>query len=124
MESQYQKWVNLSYAAACALFAYVLFSGGTWMASSYDLETKLRNVDLIIRVGSIGLAAVLFFVFYKNRLINGFMNEVADELAKVTWPTQKETTSATIIVIIMVMISGVVLGLLDYVWTRLIQMVI
>ncbi|MBL7715518.1 MAG: preprotein translocase subunit SecE [Bdellovibrionales bacterium] len=124
MESQYQKWVNLAYAAVCALFAYVILAGGTRLAAAYDLETKVRNIDLIIRVGSIGLAAVLFFALFKNRQANGFMNEVVDELAKVTWPTQKETTSATVIVIIMVLISGVVLGLLDYVWTRLVQLVI
>ncbi|OFZ19284.1 MAG: preprotein translocase subunit SecE [Bdellovibrionales bacterium GWB1_55_8] len=52
------------------------------------------------------------------------MNEVMVELSRVSWPTQKETTSATMIVLVMVIISGVLLGFLDYLWTVLLKWVL
>ena len=122
--SQYQKWVNLSYLAVAALILYVTFAAGQYAISAYDLEARIHNVDLILRGVSILLAAVTFFVLYRHEQANQFMNEVATELARVTWPTSKETTNGTIIVIVMVIVSGMILGLFDYIWTNLLKMVI
>ena len=124
MESQHQKWVNLSYLAVAALFGYIVFFFGLRIAGTWDLEARVRNIDLIIRVLSIVFGALLFLVLYKNEKSNQFMNEVVVELSRVTWPTQKETSSATFIVIIMVLISGVVLGFLDYVWIALLKWIL
>jgi preprotein translocase subunit SecE len=124
MESQYQKWVNLSYLAIAALVAYIFFTFTLQLSATFDWETRVRDIDTIVRVGSIGIGALVFFILFRNEKANVFMNEVAAELARVTWPTQKETSSATFIVIVMVMISGLVLGFLDYVWTKLLQQVL
>jgi preprotein translocase subunit SecE len=124
METQYQKWVNLSYLAMAGLVGYIIFSAGLHTAAAYDLEARVRNVDLMVRGASLLVGAILFFGLYRSTLANQFMNEVMNELAKVTWPTQKETTNATIVVIVMVLISGMILGLLDYIWTALLKMVL
>lgn len=124
MESQYQKWVNLSYLAFGALVAYVVFVTGLHLGGAYDLEARVRNYDLVVRGVSVLVGAVLFFGLYRHQRANQFMNEVMTELARVTWPTQKETTNATFVVIIMVVISGMILGLLDYIWTALLKMVL
>ena len=119
--SQYQKWVNLSYLVLAVIVGYIVFQLSAKTVGIYDLETRLHNVDLIVRGISVAVAGILFFVLYRNDQANQFMNEVMVELSRVTWPTQKETSSATMIVIIMVIISGVVLGLLDYLWTTLLK---
>lgn len=124
MESQYQKWVNLSYLALAALVAYVIFALGVKLAGSYDLEARIRNIDLILQGISIGIGAVLFFVLFRSEQANQFMNEVMVELSRVTWPTQKETTSATFVVIVMVVVSGMILGFLDYFWTSLLKWIL
>ncbi len=124
MDSQYQKWVNLCYLAVAVLLGYVVFTGGLQLAGTYDLETRVKNIDLILRFGSMGAGGLLFWALYRNAKANQFMNEVVLELARVTWPTQKETTNATLITIVMVLISGMVLGLLDYFWTKLIQWIV
>jgi preprotein translocase subunit SecE len=124
METQHQKWVNLSYLAVAALLAYIVFAGGLGLAAQFDWEAKVRNIDLVLRIGSIVAGGALFLALYTNHRSNQFMNEVVTELARVTWPTQKETTSATFIVIIMVLISGAILGFLDYLWTVLLQWVL
>jgi len=124
MESQYQKWVNLSYLALAALVAYVIFAFGVKLAGSYDLEARVRNIDLILQGVSIGIGAILFFVLFRSEQTNQFMNEVMVELSRVTWPTQKETTSATFVVIVMVVVSGMILGFLDYFWTSLLKWIL
>jgi preprotein translocase subunit SecE len=124
MESQYQKWVNLSYLAVAILLGYVVFAFGAKFIGAYDLESRVHNVELILRGISVLAGAVLFLVLYMNEQANQFMNEVMVELSRVTWPTQRETMSATVVVLIMVVISGVVLGMLDYLWTTLLKWVL
>jgi preprotein translocase subunit SecE len=103
---------------------YVAFTAGQYAVGAYDLETRVRNVELVLRGASILLGAIVFFVLYRNQQANQFMNEVVTELARVTWPTHKETTNGTIIVIVMVLVSGMVLGLFDYIWTNMLKMVL
>ncbi len=124
MESQHQKWVTLSYLTVAGLFGYLVFSMGGKLASFYDLEAKIRNIDLILRAASAVLGALLFVILYRHDEVNQFMNEVMAELGRVAWPTQKETASSTFVVIVMVLISGTVLGLLDFVWIQLLKRVL
>jgi len=124
MESQHQKWVNLSYLALSVLFGYLIFAGAGKIIGAYDLETRIRNVELILRSVSIVAGLVMFVILYRNEQANQFMNEVVVELSRVTWPTQKDTASATMIVIVMVVISGMVLGLLDYCWVQLLKWIL
>jgi preprotein translocase subunit SecE len=42
-----------------------------------------------------------------------FLREVKIELKKVTWPTRKQTTGSTLVVIVLVMIISVFLGIVD-----------
>ena len=49
--------------------------------------------------------------------VNAFMNEVVVELmTKVSWPTSKDTITATIVVLITVVIAGIVLAFFDWLW--------
>lgn len=124
MENQFQKWVNLSYLALAVMVGYLVMAFALRMVGIYDLETRIHNVDLIIRGASFVMGALVFFVLWRNDQASQFMNEVMVELSRVTWPTHKETVNATFIVIVMVLISGMVLGALDYFWTRLLQWVL
>jgi preprotein translocase subunit SecE len=124
MESQYQKWVTLSYLALAGLVAYIVFSTSGKLVSMYDIEARVRNIDLILRVGSVFVGAIALLALYRSDQANQFMNEVMEELSRVTWPTQKETSSATFIVIVMVVVSGMILGFLDYCWTQVIKWVL
>jgi preprotein translocase subunit SecE len=122
--SQYQKWVNLCYLALAGLVVYLVFATGQHAVAAYDLESRVRNIDLILRGASILLGAIVFFGLYRHEQANQFMNEVVTELVRVTWPTHKETTNGTIIVLVMVLVSGMVLGLFDYLWTHMLKMIL
>ncbi|MBL6995818.1 preprotein translocase subunit SecE [Desulfobacula sp.] len=53
-----------------------------------------------------------------------FLREVKVELKKVTWPTRKQTTGTTIVVIVFVFILATVLGLFDFGLSKLVQVVL
>ena len=48
-----------------------------------------------------------------------FLKEVREELAKVTWPSRKQTIRYTILVILAAVTVGVFLGALDYLLTKM-----
>ena len=53
-----------------------------------------------------------------------FLREVKIELKKVTWPTRKQTTGTTIVVIIFVFVVAAFLGLFDFGLSKLVQVVL
>ena len=53
-----------------------------------------------------------------------FLREVKVELKKVTWPTRKQTTGTTIVVIIFVFVVAAFLGLFDLGLSKLVQVVL
>ena len=53
-----------------------------------------------------------------------FYREVMVELKKVTWPTRKQTTGTTVVVIIFVFIVAAFLGLFDLSLSKLVQVVL
>jgi preprotein translocase subunit SecE len=53
-----------------------------------------------------------------------FLREVKIELKKVTWPTRKQTTGTTIVVIVFVFVVAAFLGLFDLGLSKLVQVVL
>ncbi len=53
-----------------------------------------------------------------------FLKEVRVELTKVTWPTKKEVIRLTTIVIIISVAVGAYVGVLDLIFTKLIELAI
>jgi preprotein translocase subunit SecE len=52
-----------------------------------------------------------------------FLREVRVEMSKVTWPARPELIQATIVVIIAVAIAAAYIGLLDLIWSSLVNFV-
>ena len=89
MDTRFQKWVTLSYVAVAGLVAYILLSAGIRAVGMFDLETRIRNVELVARVASVVIGLIVFIVLYRHPKVNTYMNEVMVEMSRVAWPTQK-----------------------------------
>jgi len=124
MENQHQKWVTLSYLAVAALLAFVTLQLGQKLVGAYDLEARVRNAEMVLRGFSVLAGLVLFVGLYRSEQATQFMTEVVVELSRVTWPTRKETSAATVMVVVMVVISGLILGFLDYIWALILKWII
>ncbi|RKZ14048.1 preprotein translocase subunit SecE [bacterium] len=51
-----------------------------------------------------------------------FLKEARAELGKVTWPTRKELSESTVLVIVSVMAMSVFIGVIDFVFNKLLQL--
>lgn len=56
--------------------------------------------------------------------VQRYIRETIGELRKVNWPTRQEATNLTIIVLIVTFSMSVVLGLLDFIYTRLMALIL
>lgn len=75
--------------------------------------------EFLITLISAAVALVAGVTLYRNERVNTLANEVAAELKKVAWPSSKEVKQATIVVIVMTVISATILGVFDFVWANL-----
>jgi len=54
----------------------------------------------------------------QQNFITRYFRETIGELRKVTWPTRKEATSLTIVVLIVIAVMSAFLGILDFIYSR------
>ena len=91
--------------------AFVILAGG--IAGFYywsDESLLLRVIGLLL------LSAMALFVAVqteKGRATWDFVREAHTEVRKVVWPTRKETTQTTLIVIAMVGLVAIIMWILD-----------
>ncbi|MDY0282486.1 MAG: preprotein translocase subunit SecE [Salinivirgaceae bacterium] len=53
-----------------------------------------------------------------------YLREVVYELRKVVWPSRKETISSTSVVLVIVILSGIFLGIVDLLLSRFVRLLI
>jgi len=56
--------------------------------------------------------------------VRDYLREVVYELKKVVWPSRKETVGSTAVVLVIVGISAVFLGIVDFVLSRLVRLLV
>jgi preprotein translocase subunit SecE len=118
-ENAPNKPVHLMYLVGAVILFYLLQWTIDWIWGYFTTPPGDFQISLLAAVG----AAVCAIWAYKNDKYYGLANEVATELKKVTWPTAKEVRSATIVVIVMAILSALILGLFDFVWSNLTELV-
>jgi preprotein translocase subunit SecE len=119
VENAPNKPVHLIYLCGAVLAFYLLQWTIDWIWGYFGTPPSEFNITLASGVIAV-LAAV---VMYRNDRIYTYANEVAGELKKVTWPTAKEVRTATIVVIVMAIISAIILGVFDLIFSKLTDMV-
>ncbi len=118
-ENAPNKPVHLMYLVGAVILFYLLQWSIDWIWGYFATPPGDFQISLM---GAIG-ATVIGVWMYRNDKYYHLANEVASELKKVTWPTAKEVRSSTFVVIVMAIISALILGLFDLVWSRLTELV-
>lgn len=118
-ENAPNKPVHLIYLCGAVLLFYVLQWSIDWIWGYVSTPPS----EFKISIASAGVAVIAGIALYRNDRVYTLANEVAGELKKVTWPTGKEIRTATMVVIVMSLISATVLGVFDLVWTNLTELV-
>lgn len=118
---QTQKWVNLGLLLGSLLVFLLL---GKLTVAVWDMARLPLMEDWVVEppyLLSFVIAAGLGIWTRRNERANGFFNEVALELSRVTWPGRKETVASAGVVIVLIGIASVILFLIDSLWGTMIQ---
>ena len=118
-ENAPNKPVHLMYLVGVIALFYILQWSVDWVWGYFGTPPSETKISLFAAVG----AMVIGVAMYKSDKYYYLANEVASELKKVTWPTAKEVRTSTMVVIVMAIISAVILGLFDFVWSNLTELV-
>jgi len=121
-----KRMVNLFYAGS-TLIAWVIF------AKSFGLifgVLGMRNAHLLGKdfttTTLLGAAAAIALLFWgwRSVQVRPVINEVADELVKVTWPTWEETKNNSRMTIIVTIIISIILWVFDQVFGNLTNLIL
>lgn len=102
---------------------YVGFSVVIWLLFSEVFErlaTYMGVLDdsslqgILLKIAPVVLAVISYFILWRVKSFTNYMSGVVAETKKVVWSTMKETSSATIVVVIAVILVGVALGVFDW----------
>lgn len=113
------KYVHLIFAVGSLVAAFLLSKTGDWVWSYFA-----KPNDLVINGGAVLIAGLAGYLAYRNERIFAAAYDVTRELEKVTWPTRKETSAATVVVIVTVCIAAVILWGFDMIWGTLANLVL
>lgn len=114
------KPVHLMYLVGAVILFYLLQWSIDWVWGFFGTVTISETKISLIAAAAATITAI---VLYRNDRVYTLANEVATELKKVTWPTAKEVRTATIVVVVMAIISAIILGLFDILWSNLTELV-
>ena len=118
-ENAPNKPVHLMYLCGAVLLFYVMQWTIDWVWDYFGTPPSEFKISLASAV----VALIAGISLYRNDRVFTLANEVAGELKKVTWPSAKEVRTATMVVVVMSLISAVILGMFDLVWTNLTELV-
>ena len=114
--SETQKWVNLGLlggALVVFLFLDRLF-GFVWEAAHWSLLEEWPVHADALAAFLVAAGAGLWIRRWARA--NQFLNEVAVELGKVSWPARKETVTSSGVVAVLVGIAALLLAVIDLMW--------
>jgi len=123
-----QRYVLAGFFAAGMAVAYLInkvltgawnrLADNVWVSTHAPALTRIAEDDRPSYTMLVGAVAGIFVTFYAYRRpdIRQWTNEVAAELAKVTWPSKKEVTNSTIVVLMTGSFATIFLALLDRFW--------
>lgn len=108
-----RKYVQLMFLAGGMLLAYILVMTTDWLWGYFQKPPRMA-------VNGVGilLASAATWLLWRHQQTQQSAAETVAELRKVTWPTRKETSQATVVVIVTVIIASIVLQIFDAFWSR------
>ena len=118
-ENAPNKPVHLIYLCGAVLLFYLLQWSIDWVWGYFSTAPSESKISMISAVAAVVISVAL----YRNDQVYQLANEVSGELKKVTWPTAKEVRAATMVVVVMAIVSSIILGVFDLAWSNLTELV-
>ena len=106
------KFIHLTFAVGALLTAFVLSRATDWVWGYFS-----KPNELAVNAFAVMVAGAAAFFAYRNERVFATVHDITRELERVSWPTRKETSAATIVVLVTVAIAAVILSGFDAIWS-------
>jgi len=119
-----KKILLIAFIAVSMLFWFVVNSFLNNLFGYLQLLERYSWLHAAINISSVLAGVACLVALYKIKIVYTYSSDVISEIKKVTWPNKKETWSATLVVIIAVLIAGLVLGIFDWISASLLGLIL
>jgi preprotein translocase subunit SecE len=119
-----KKAITVSFLVAGGLVYVIVALMLQFLAQSFAVIARVESNEILSNGLPVGLGLLTFAVLQFNSKTVAYMDGVTTELRKVVWPSRKDTTVMTVVVIIMLIISGTVVGVYDAAWAYIVNLVV
>lgn len=124
MDKTNSKILTMSFALAAALAGFTLHLLIKIAAGAFGVVARAADSDLIRHGIPVAFGLTLFAVLQFNPKILTWGEEVITEIRKVVWPSGKDTTAMTIVVVIFVIIASVIITTFDLLSGQIINLLV
>jgi len=118
MQLGYMRFVYAAYMTGAMVVAFLVAKIGhlAWYRlGQWKPELgEPRDEALYVAAAVVGIGTALYY--WRKPEARQYANEVAEELSKVTWPSRKEVTNSTTVVVLTTIFATVFFALMDQFW--------
>lgn len=113
-----QRFVYASFMAIAILVAFLSakLAEAAWRKLAQYKPTLGEPQEEAVYVVAALLGAGLSFYAWRRQDARTYIEEVASELSKVTWPSKKEVTNSTFVVVMTTLVATTFFALMDQFW--------
>lgn len=113
MDNTNSKIVTLSFLTFAALIGFTVATLLKVFSGAFGFIAKAMDYDLVRHGLPVAVALGIFIYIQFNKKILAWADEVIAEIKKIVWPPVKDTRGMTIVVVVMVFISGIIVSVFD-----------
>jgi preprotein translocase SecE subunit len=106
------RWIQLAFMVSALMLIWLFDNviNGVWYLVADPTEW-------MVTFGAVIAGILATIALYRTPAVYGIVHDVTEEMARVTWPTRKETSSSTVVVVVTSIVAALVLFLFDSVWS-------
>ncbi len=120
-----RKWITLFFVTATALIAWVLNQTAILVLRLIRVSNpRILEVFTLWAVLSVLLAGLFVFYYSRQSKVQNYALEVLGELKKVVWPVKKMASLSTVVVLVTVVVMALILGILDWISTSIVGVIL
>jgi preprotein translocase subunit SecE len=118
----YRRYVYAAYMAGAIAIAFLStkvidfawFKTAQWKPAWFGQWVEPVDEVVVIAGGVIGVGVAIYY--WRNKKVRTLIEEIAEELTRVTWPSRQEVTNSTTVVIIATAFATIFFALMDQFW--------
>ena len=118
----YRRYVYAAYMAGAIAIAflstkvidYAWFKTAQWKPGWFGQWVEPVDEVVVIAGGVIGVGVAIYY--WRHKKVRTLIEEIAEELTRVTWPSRQEVTNSTTVVIIATAFATIFFALMDRFW--------